>query len=631
MTGIEQWLLPGSASEPAVDAAPRQARPRVPEAGRPSASRSSTPSPTASSPSTACRSVFVSNTNHDENQPAHLTLKDAAVPVAINLATLRRAREPLLPGRRLRVRQERRRRATGCRSTRRTACTARPATSRTRRRTSSGSRRRAAAGRTTRGCSARAQSMTESDARDVVLVRAWESAPSAAWSKSDAERASREAARLEGEHASPERLIVRRAALAAAQLSEREPAVRQALATSRAPRWVGWAVVSVAFFIGLASDALGPARRVDLLAPALLALLAWNLAVYLLLALSALRAKGEAPFGPLRRALSGAVVRQARHAVGAVGRFVVDWRDASRALDAARIASLLHASAAAIAAGALAALYLRGLAFEYRAGWDSTFLTPAAVHQLLSFVLGPASALSGIALPDARAPGEPALVGRQRRERGALDPSARAHDRAGRAAAARRCSRCVSVARAATGARIRRCRSTMPYFRALLREQRRRVAAGARAARTAIAPPPEALDGLRARARAQPRRQAAAARRTARRARQRRRRCGGVVFNARGGDRAGRRVPVRADRDAGARAPRRVRACAVAARRPDGADRRIGLSPAHRRRGARSSSAATPGGACCATTGVAADVRRPRLAAEATSAVDVSLHTQAGT
>ncbi|MBN9369180.1 MAG: 4Fe-4S dicluster domain-containing protein, partial [Comamonadaceae bacterium] len=31
-------------------------------------------------------SVFISNTNHEENQPAHLTLKDDAVPVRINLA-----------------------------------------------------------------------------------------------------------------------------------------------------------------------------------------------------------------------------------------------------------------------------------------------------------------------------------------------------------------------------------------------------------------------------------------------------------------------------------------------------------------------------------------------------------------
>ena len=32
-------------------------------------------------------SVFISNTNHNEHQPAHLTLKDPSVPVAVNLAT----------------------------------------------------------------------------------------------------------------------------------------------------------------------------------------------------------------------------------------------------------------------------------------------------------------------------------------------------------------------------------------------------------------------------------------------------------------------------------------------------------------------------------------------------------------
>ena len=30
-------------------------------------------------------SVYLSNTNHEENQPAHLTLKDAAVPITVNL------------------------------------------------------------------------------------------------------------------------------------------------------------------------------------------------------------------------------------------------------------------------------------------------------------------------------------------------------------------------------------------------------------------------------------------------------------------------------------------------------------------------------------------------------------------
>ena len=31
-------------------------------------------------------SVFVSNTNHEENQPVHLRLKDEAVPISVNLA-----------------------------------------------------------------------------------------------------------------------------------------------------------------------------------------------------------------------------------------------------------------------------------------------------------------------------------------------------------------------------------------------------------------------------------------------------------------------------------------------------------------------------------------------------------------
>jgi hypothetical protein len=54
--------------------------------------------------------VFISNTNHEENQPAHLTLKDASVPGADQPGRVRRPREPLLPGRRVRVREEGRRR-----------------------------------------------------------------------------------------------------------------------------------------------------------------------------------------------------------------------------------------------------------------------------------------------------------------------------------------------------------------------------------------------------------------------------------------------------------------------------------------------------------------------------------------
>jgi hypothetical protein len=45
-------------------------------------------------------------------------------------------------------------------------------------------------------------------------------------------------------------------------------------------------------------------------------------------------------------------------------------------------------------------MYLRGIAFEYRAQWESTFLGEGAAEALLATLLGPASRLSGIELPD---------------------------------------------------------------------------------------------------------------------------------------------------------------------------------------------------------------------------------------
>ena len=98
-------------------------------------------------------SVFLSNTNHEEDQPVHLQLRDPAIPVDVNLRIYDGPEAALLPGRRLRIRRRgagRRRGQTprrtrrpatacaACRSTRRTASTARPATSRIRGRTSTG-------------------------------------------------------------------------------------------------------------------------------------------------------------------------------------------------------------------------------------------------------------------------------------------------------------------------------------------------------------------------------------------------------------------------------------------------------------------------------------------------------------
>jgi electron-transferring-flavoprotein dehydrogenase len=86
MTGIEQWLLPklGIANPPWT----LHNRKGDHASLRPAAECQpiSYPKPDGKLTFDRLSSVFISNTNHEENQPAHLTLKDNAVPVQVNLA-----------------------------------------------------------------------------------------------------------------------------------------------------------------------------------------------------------------------------------------------------------------------------------------------------------------------------------------------------------------------------------------------------------------------------------------------------------------------------------------------------------------------------------------------------------------
>ena len=86
MTGIEQWLLPklGIKSPPWTIHATKADHTRLHAASQIEPIRY--PKPDGKLTFDRLSSVFISNTNHEENQPAHLTLKDASVPVAINLA-----------------------------------------------------------------------------------------------------------------------------------------------------------------------------------------------------------------------------------------------------------------------------------------------------------------------------------------------------------------------------------------------------------------------------------------------------------------------------------------------------------------------------------------------------------------
>ncbi len=86
MTGIEQWLLP----KLGVRNPPWTLRHSIPDHAclEPASkhTRIAYPKPDGVLTFDRLSSVFLSSTNHEENQPSHLTLKDASIPVKVNLA-----------------------------------------------------------------------------------------------------------------------------------------------------------------------------------------------------------------------------------------------------------------------------------------------------------------------------------------------------------------------------------------------------------------------------------------------------------------------------------------------------------------------------------------------------------------
>lgn len=255
--------------------------------------------------------------------------------------------------------------------------------------------------------------MNERNARDVVLVRAIETAEGArdVWTDADRVWAGRTAAEIVGERAPDGAFLGRRAALVLERLAQRFPKVA-ALSRIPAPRgWIALVTALAAFVIGAAGVDIGPGRMINLLAPPVLALLVWNLGVYvaLLVAAANLRRR-QAKRGPVRRTVAGWLrdVSPPARKPGtpralaiALARFAADWSTLALPLWQRRAARLLHIGAAALALGAIAGLYIRGIALEYHAGWQSTFLDAADVARLLHVVLAPGAWLTGTAVPNA--------------------------------------------------------------------------------------------------------------------------------------------------------------------------------------------------------------------------------------
>lgn len=261
----------------------------------------------------------------------------------------------------------------------------------------------------------------EADARAVAFLQSLEQEDRSGELLAHAERrrATSEAFVAEGE--SEPRWLAARARDLLSLLERDFSFLPRYLSLTRPALGLVWPVVLLAFILGLATNALGPARRVHVLALPLLGLIVWNLAMILTLIgsrlLPTLR-KLERPW--LARFLEGWVGRLAlklprRLASGNPERWrqvltadLAFWLPATGPLVGARVRRLLHLGALALVAGAVAGMYLRGVGFAYRASWESTFLDAGVVDGLLGAVLGPAAWLLGTEVPSVAAIESPA-------------------------------------------------------------------------------------------------------------------------------------------------------------------------------------------------------------------------------
>lgn len=261
--------------------------------------------------------------------------------------------------------------------------------------------------------------MNESSVREVLLLQAFETAEpcSPNWTDGDRSWATRVALENGGARIGGAAFIALRAHHAMQRLLPREPTAAAWLAQQAWRwRWVVWAVL-VGFVLGLVAHGLDTSRRINLLAPPVWAAVLWNLIVYgalLAAAITRMTRRAPGPPGRLLR-LAERAMRAGRSlprpefpatgpapgdSAAALRTFAGQWVRLNAPVSAIRAAVLLHAGAAALGLGLTAGLYARGLVFDYRAAWESTFLSADAVHAVLWVLLAPASLLSGIALPD---------------------------------------------------------------------------------------------------------------------------------------------------------------------------------------------------------------------------------------
>jgi hypothetical protein len=251
-------------------------------------------------------------------------------------------------------------------------------------------------------------SMDEPSARRVVLAQAIETADAQGKLLSEVERGqidreTRQDAQAGGPAPGPlaaERFLDSRAQRVLQTVAQRNPAIAslQDIPVSRYLLLIATPLATLV--LGALTERIADPHRVDLLSLPLLAIVLWNLLVYLLLVagwfLPRRRGREHPPRDEVDRRVAG--LREWRRRSGhlradVTAQFYLRWQKAASALQLQRATGALHLAALGWAAGVAASLLVQGLVVQYRVGWESTFLDARQVHAILKFLLMPVVAL----------------------------------------------------------------------------------------------------------------------------------------------------------------------------------------------------------------------------------------------
>jgi len=252
--------------------------------------------------------------------------------------------------------------------------------------------------------------MREEDLRKILLVKSVEETDRDGTLLPAADRAAagREAMRAAAD-ANPDRLLAARAGALAERIVARHPFVANVLALLGPMPTITIGLALAGLALGASIPILDGPRHINVLAIPVGGVVLWNLAVYAWLFFARVRRRPPgAPTTwlaalvsrPASRLVSGSRAFNAQLAEALQG-FMAQWLEASRPLLVARAATAFHLAAAALGAGIVASLYVRGVAFDYRAVWESTFLDADRARVVLAILYGPASWLTGIPVPSA--------------------------------------------------------------------------------------------------------------------------------------------------------------------------------------------------------------------------------------